>query len=234
MSILPSRSGGRASTIGLVQLLITYWPGAIGNKLRYRFWSRKLRHLGHGTIIDVGCHFQNPRFISIGEACWIDRNVIILAGPPVLGRKTHTKANPSYGGMAGEVHIGERTHIAPNCVISGMGGLFVGRNCTIASNSCVYSFSHHYRDLDDADDPYQYSFSSMARPDQQAMIQGAIVLGDYCAVGLASVILPGVTLGRGAWVACNSVVTRSIPAQQILMPGATGALKDISHLSIKT
>ncbi len=47
------------------KMFISYLPGAIGFKLRYRFWKNRLKFLGKNVKIDVGVYFQNPQFISI-------------------------------------------------------------------------------------------------------------------------------------------------------------------------
>lgn len=215
------------------QLFVTCLPGPIGINLRRRFWKKRLGFLGKSVRIDVNVYFQNPQFIVIGDNCWIDRNVAILAGGPGSERITFVKSNSGYKGKAGEVTIGKNTHIAPNCVLSGIAGIHIGQNCGIAANSSIYSFSHHYRNLADRDDTYQYSFTPMARLDQQAMILGAVVIEDFCAVGLHSVILPGSTLMRGTWIASGSIVSGKHPQQTLVFHNRHSAKKNLGHLKIR-
>ncbi len=215
-------------------LAISHWPGPLGFILRRWYWRRRLLSLGKHTRIDVGAHFQGAEFISIGEHCWIDRNVIILAGPPGGERVTLMKENPNFTPALGEVVIGDQTHIAPNSVLSGIGGIQIGQACTVASGSAVYSFSHHYRNLTDKSDRQQYAFTSMARPDQQAMILGPVVIQDYCAVGLNSVVLPGVTMHRGSWLASGSVLSQDLPAQTLAYEQRQTQRKSLQDLEIRT
>ena len=56
-------------------------PGQLGLFLRRRYWANRLRSLGENVRIDPGVYIQNPKFVSIGDNTWIDRGVIILAGP---------------------------------------------------------------------------------------------------------------------------------------------------------
>lgn len=219
--------------IDVWQMFITYLPGQIGVVLRRVFWRNRLKYLGEKVVIGVGIYFQNPQYISIDDKCWIDRNVVILAGPPHEGRITFEKQNPDFPLMHGEVYIGKFTHVAPNCVLSGMGGLYIGGNTTIASNSAIYSFSHHYRNLNNRDDDYQYSFTSMARFDQQSMIMGPVYIGDYCAVGLNSIILPGSSLKKGCWAAVGSIVSGSYPEQSLIYFEQEIRIKSIANLVIK-
>jgi len=219
--------------IDLWQLLVTYLPGEVGFYLRYQFWKRKLKFLGKKARIDVNAHFQNPKFISLGENCWIDRNVLIIAGPPFIERITFFKENSDFLLDAGNVYIGKNTHIAPNCVLNGMGGLYIGKNSGVASNSNIYSFSHHYRNLSDRNDNNQYSFTPLAHPDQQSMISGPVFIGDFAAIGSGSVILPGTSLKRGCWVACGSVVSGSFTEQSLISTTQDTLIKSIANLMIK-
>jgi acetyltransferase-like isoleucine patch superfamily enzyme len=134
---------------------------------------------------------------------------------------------------AGDVYIGKGVHIAPNCVLSGMGGLYIGQMSGVAANSAIYSFSHHYRNLCDRKDDYQYAFSPLARPDQQSMIMGPVFIGDYCAVGLNSVILPGTSLKQGTWVASGSVVSGSFDEQSLLTMAQETVVKSIARFELK-
>ncbi|MDY6949981.1 MAG: DapH/DapD/GlmU-related protein [Thermodesulfobacteriota bacterium] len=214
------------------QMICVYFPGPIGYKLRYLFWKRRLRHAGKRVKIDVGVHFQNPGWISLGDDCWIDRNVVVLAGPPWSGRITHQIENPRFPLNAGEVSIGEMSHIAPNCVLSGIGGIYIGRNAGVASNSAIYSYSHHYRNLEDRGDRCQYSFTPLARRDQQSMILGPVFIGDYCAVGLSSVILPGASIEKGTWIASGSVITGTHSTQSLVFPERQMQTKSLSDFVI--
>ena len=94
------------------KMFISYLPGPIGFKLRYRFWKNHLKFLGKNVKIDVGVYFQNPQFISIDDNCWIDRNVAILAGLDNSNREKIIRKNDKYPGLSGEVFIGKNVHIS--------------------------------------------------------------------------------------------------------------------------
>jgi acetyltransferase-like isoleucine patch superfamily enzyme len=216
----------------ILEMVITYLPGQLGFSLRYHFWKKKLKRLGKNTRIDIGVYFQNPQYISIDDNCWIDRNVIILAGPPGKKRTTYFIKNDDFKLPFGEVSIGKNTHIAPNCVLSGIGGIYIGRNCGIASNSSVYSFSHHYRNLENRNDKMQYSFTPLARMDQQSMVLGPVLIEDYCAIGLNSVVLPGTHLNKGCWLSSGAVIQGTHLEQTLLYKNKSMQSKKI-NLSIK-
>ena len=186
-------------------------PGSIGNRLRRGYYRKRLKFMGRNVLLDVGIQILNPEFISIGDNTWVDKFVILLAGPPRKTRITYYKKNESYPGAEGELHIGANCHIAPHSLVSAHGGVWLGKNLTIASGSRVYSFSHHYKNLVDQSDPrLDYYFSSRAADEDQAMISSPIVMQDNTALGLNSVILPGVTIGIGSWIGAMSLVLKDI------------------------
>ena len=217
----------------LLQWMVSYIPGPLGNHLRCSYWKKHLKHLGSRVTIDVGACFQNPQHITLDDDCWIDRNVLILAGAPQLERITYTLENPDFKLRVGEVYIGKCTHIAPNCVLSGIGGLYIGRNSGVASNSAIYSFSHHYRDLTDRTSTWQYSFTPRAHKDLQSMVLGPVHIGDYCAVGLNAVVLPGASLQKGVWVGSGSVISGRHDGQQVVSSSSSLASKSLKNLTIK-
>lgn len=215
------------------QMFITYLPGPVGVVLRRLYWKRRFKYMGRKVIIGVGTYFQNPEYMSLDDEVWIDSNVVILAGPPREGRIIFEKNNPDFTLKRGEVYIGKRVHITQNCILSGMGGLYIGQNSGVAANSAIYSFSQHYRNLKNREDNYQYSFTPMARFDQQSMVLGAVYIGDYCAVGVNSTILPGTSLKRGCWVASGSIISGSYPEQSQIYFEQEIRTKSIANLVIK-
>lgn len=209
----------------LIEMFVTAFPGPVGNKLRYLYWKTRLRHLGRGCVIAEGASFASPEHISIDDCCWIDRNVIIMAGRHQHDiRNIIRRDNPNFGDTPdGSVHIGYGVHIAPNCIISGSGGIRIGQYSGIAANTCLYSASHHYRHPDFEE---QQIFSPFAPPDRQTIVYGPIVVADHAAVGAGCVILPGVSIGEWAWVAAGSTVLRDVPPKHLLR--LDGSFKPIS------
>lgn len=211
----------------LILLPIFYLPGPLGFKLRYRYYKNRLKYLGENVQIDIGVYIQNPQHVSIGDTTWIDKYVILLAGRPHEGkRKIYRKPNHRFKGEEGELIIGHNTHIAPYALISGMGGTYIGSNLTIASGSKVYSFSHHHRNLLDSSDNYNYKFSSMAPQEEQALISAPVVIEDNSALGLNSVVLPGVTMGTNSWVGANSLVNKDISPNVIALGNPARVIKN--------
>lgn len=213
------------SFLSPIEGFIRYLPGPAGNLLRYNFYKKKLKYLGKNVTISEGVYILNPENVSIGENTWIDKNVILASGKPHKGeRKFFWKNNKNYKGEIGELQIGRGCHIAPNAVIQAHGGVKIGNYTGIASGGKIYSMSHHYRNLE-IEDEVLYKFSPRAPQNEQYLIIGPIVIQDNTALGLNSVILPGVTIGKNSWVGVNSSVISDIPPNSIAMGNPAKIIK---------
>ena len=89
--------------------------------------------------------------------------------------------------------IGEDTIIGEKAFLDGRAPLVIGNHVDIASDVMIYNSKH---DLEDPD---------FAAKDASVKIE------DYVFVGPRSIILPGVTIGKGAIVAAAAVVAKNVP-----------------------
>ncbi|WP_198952521.1 acyltransferase [Mucilaginibacter sp. MD40] len=91
------------------------------------------------------------------------------------------------------VSIGNNTIINQKVLLDGRGGkLVIGNNVDIAQETNIWTLEH------DVHDDYHVS-------------KGAdVIIEDYVWIASRVTILPGVTIGRGAVVASNSVVTKNV------------------------
>ena len=207
------------------QALISNFPGPVGFGLRHWFWKDRLKHLGSNVLIDCGVYFQNPEYISIDDNSWIDRGVIILAGPDRSTRARRSIPNQDFPLADGEVHIGKNSHIAPNCLISGIAGVYLSDECNLASGTKVYSFSHHYRS-DESPSDRTVVFGPRVSGDRQYMIHGPVFVGRNVGVAVQAVILPGVSIGDNSFVAINSVVHSSFGENSLVAGSPATRLRD--------
>jgi len=187
-------------------LACTYMPGDLGYELRYNFWKRRLKFLGNRVKIDTGVYFQNPQFIYIGDNCWIDKNVMILAGLDNSEREKIVIRNKYYKGEPGVVHIGRNIHVGPGCIISGISaGVYISDECGFSANCKIYAFSHHYRSRENHGDSTMH-FGPMVSQDRQCVVEGPIFLGENTGIALNAILLPGASIPENCFVAINSVV----------------------------
>lgn len=99
-----------------------------------------------------------------------------------------------------QLSVGEHSVINRNCRLDARGGIYIGANVRISPECYLISASH---------DPHSPSFAGSSKPT-------AITVHDYVWLGVRALVLPGVTIGRGAVVGAGAVVTRDVPPMAIV------------------
>lgn len=102
----------------------------------------------------------------------------------------------------GNITIGINSNVGanPGCYIQGIGKITVGNYTLIAENVGIISANH---------DIYDYRVHKKEE----------VIIGDYCWIGMNSVILPGVVLGNHTIVAAGSIVTKSFKEGYCIIAG---------------
>jgi acetyltransferase-like isoleucine patch superfamily enzyme len=188
--------------LGMIQNI----PGNIGYMLRYRYYKKRLKHLGKDVRIDINVLIDHPESVTINDRCAIDKGTIILAGTDSTNREKTVFKNEAYVGEPGEVIIGRYVHISPYCIVSGKsGGVSIGDYCGLSAKVTIHSFSNHYRSNKNKDDT-SICFTPLTEHKQQSMISGPVVLGENVGIALNAVILPGTFIAKNSFISINSVV----------------------------
>lgn len=188
--------------------------GALGQRLRYQYYKKKLRYLGKGVKFETGVFITGAEYISIGDDTEIDKNCILVAASPDLDlskRYVKTRENPNYDGKRGALNIGSDCHISQNTMIYGYGGVSIGNNCVLSAGAKVYSLTSM------AYNPYNKSeiVSIVPYSEKSPTLEGAVVFEDNVWVGIDTVISPGVTIKKNSFVRSFSMVNTSF--EKILM-----------------
>ncbi len=106
--------------------------------------------------------------------------------------------------------IGKNSRINRDCTIDLRGGLLIGDNVSVSPDVTILTNSHGVNDP---------SFREE---------NGTVMIEDHVWIGTRAMILPGVTVGRGAVVAAGSVVTRDAPPMTVVagVPAKTVGARD--------
>lgn len=96
------------------------------------------------------------------------------------------------------ISIGDDTIVGEFSVLDGRDALVIGNHVDIASEVMIYNSQH---DVNDGD------FKAITAP---------VVIEDYVFIGPRAIILPGVTVGKGAVIAAGAVVTKDVPQYAIV------------------
>jgi len=93
---------------------------------------------------------------------------------------------------------------------AGTSGLIIGNRVMIGSHTAITTLTHDY---------HQEDIRFLPAVDKR------IVIGDDVWIGAHAVILPGVTIGRGAVVGAGAVVTKDVPEGAIVVGTPAGVIK---------
>ncbi len=117
------------------------------------------------------------------------------------------------------IRIGDRTRIHGTC-IHAYELVEIGSNCLIAANCQIFDSNGH--DLSFMDIENRINTSGQSKP---------VKIEDDVWIGANSIILPGVTIGRGSVISANSVVNKYIPPMVIAGGNPARVIKEHSTSS---
>lgn len=157
--------------------------------------TRPLRGMktGSGVTVERPHRIIHPEFISVGNNTLIQQNAMIA---PIL-EYAGTKYHP-------EVRIGRDVSIGPGLYLACVGLISIGDGSVLSENVFINDSNHGF-------DPENGHIMK-----QPLASKGDIIIGKSCFLGLRSAILPGVVLGDYCVVGVNSVVTKSFPPYSML------------------
>lgn len=115
------------------------------------------------------------------------------------------------------IRIGAHTRIHGTC-IHAQQSVLIGRNCLIAANCQIFDSNAH-----------DVSFPNVQNRINTTGESKPITIEDDVWIGTNSIILPGVTVGRGSVISANSVVNNSIPPMVIAGGNPAKILKESLH-----
>jgi acetyltransferase-like isoleucine patch superfamily enzyme len=157
-------------------------------------------HRSHGTG-----HFTPAEFKSIGPDCVFEPGVLVFHPETVsLGANVYVGHHTILKGYyKNEMRIGDRTWIGQQCFLHSAGGITIGKSVGIGPGVKILTSAH--------------AEGGRESPILFSPIETApVVVEDDADLGINSVILPGVTVGRGAIVGAGAVVTHDVPAYAVV------------------
>lgn len=150
------------------------------------------------------------RGVSIASEAWIFLLHIVGLIPSHHIRRFFYRLSRMKIGKGSSIHMGAKfynptkivigsdTIIGEGAVLDGRAPLTIGNHVAFATEVMVYNCEHDVND------------------DNFAPVSAPVVVEDYVFVGPRAVILPGVTVGKGAVVAAGAVVTKDVEPYSIV------------------
>lgn len=158
------------------------------------------RNRSHGTGA-----FTREQFKSLGDDCVFEPGVMVFHPETItLGRNVYVGHQAILKGYyRNEMVIGDETWIGQQCFFHSAGGLTLGARVGVGPGVKIITSSHAEagRDVPVLHSPVDFA---------------PVVIEDDSDLGVGSIVLPGVTVGRGAVVGAGSVVTRDVPPYAVV------------------
>ena len=145
-------------------------------------------HLGKNTIIEDGA-----------EINCLAKEGIHLGDRVSIGKFAIIRPSNIYGGAIGEgLSMGHHSNIGPYNYIGCSGKITIGNNVMLAPRVSIYAENHVFESIN-------------STIQSQGVKKMSVTIEDDCWIAANSVILAGVTIGRGSVVAAGSVVNENVP-----------------------
>lgn len=157
---------------------------------------------------------------------WSERGYLPLKTffPHLASEETAFIASPE------SAYFGQNVYVGAHTILEAQGGLSIGNHVWIGA----FCFFQAYGKISIGNQvgigPRVSILTSQHRGEgcilNSPLEAGPITLEDDCDIGLGSILLPGVTIGKGALIGAGSVVTRSIPPYTIAYGNPATVRKD--------
>lgn len=187
------RSGGPVTMLRFMLRNRLFRPRYLGAYARM-FWHKVIRRRAYGKKL----HTDGLAFIG--------KKVAIEVGPLAhiyldrwcwVGNRCKLRA---HGGF---IRIGSKSVLGEEITFSAYEEISIGRECVIADRVMFIDFDHV------TDDPEQAIR-------KQGLYSKPVRVGNNVWIGYGACILRGVTVGDGAIIGTNAVVTRDVPANAVV------------------
>ena len=177
-----------------------YW------KLKSRFWYKLfLGAMGHKSFI------ISPLMISRPDRIFIGDRVSIKPGARLEVVQSNRMRLPILS-------IGDGSNLEQNAHIACHNRIVIGKNVSITANCSIVDINHPCTNPD-----LTKSLANLI-VDEPTFVE----IGDRVMLGVGTVVLPNVRIGKGAVIGANSVVTHDIPPYAIAA-GAPAKVLRIYH-----
>ena len=166
------------------------------NNFYTRICCHQFAHWGKGSHLGwKAMRLKGLKYISVGDKTYIAPGVQLTAWDSHNGNKY----TPS-------IIIGNYCSVRANCHITAINSIHIGDNLLTGTNVLITDNSHGQSTREHMSLPF------FERP---LYSKGPVVIGNNVWLGNTVCVMPGVTIGDGAVIGANSVVTHDIPAYAV-------------------
>lgn len=184
---------------------------------RWRFAEVKgLFLIGKGVTIRQAKYIHAGRNFIAQDHCEINglsKQGLVFGDKVTIGSYAIIRPTNLYGGEAGEgLKVGNNSSIGAYSYIGCSGYIEIGDNVMMSPRVSIYSENHNFGDM-------------TIPMIEQGVTRSFVKIEDDCWIAANSVILAGVTVGKGSIVAAGSIVTKDVPPYSIVAGNSAKLIK---------
>ena len=176
-----------------------------------RLFIRKVKGLflvGKGVTVTHGSHIRcgrNVKFEDYAEIHGLCSEGLTFGDNVTISRGVMIRPSSYYGGDLGKgLVMGDHSSIGPYGYVGCSGKITIGSNVMLGPKCSLFAENHIFENTD-------------ATIKEQGVKQKGITIEDDCWIGSNTIILDGVTIGKGSVIAAGSVVSKDVPAYSVLI-----------------
>jgi acetyltransferase-like isoleucine patch superfamily enzyme len=171
-----------------------------------------MRNRSHGSG-----DWKPEQLAKLGPDCVFEAGVLVFHPENVqLGSNVYVGHYTILKGYyRNQLLIGDETWIGQQCFFHAAGGLTIGPRVGIGPGVKILTSQHTEagRELPIYNAPVEFN---------------PVVIEEGSDIGVGAIIMPGVTIGRGAQIGAGSVVTRAVPAYAVVAGSPARVLRERS------
>jgi acetyltransferase-like isoleucine patch superfamily enzyme len=180
--------------------------------LRGLWWRPRLGSAAGALFVGRGVRILHPRRLYVGRSVTLEdyvhidalsRQGVRLGDNVTIAKFTIIETTGVISNLGEGLEMGDNSSLGDYCFVGAAGGVRIGRNVLVGQRVSFHSENHRF---DRTDVPIK----------EQGVTRRGIVVEDDCWLGAGSILLDGVTVGRGSVVAAGSVVTRDVPPYSVV------------------
>lgn len=160
--------------------------------------KKKFKHFGKNIWIGNNFEIIHPEYISIGDNFAAESFLRIQAWK--TNDNGQTKKIPA-------IEIGDNVSLMSNCQVSCVSNITIGSGCLFGDNVFITDNFHGNPKENDKD---------VLPRERPLYSKGGVKIGNNVWLGRNVCVMPGVTIGNGAIVAANAVVTHDVGPNEIV------------------
>ncbi len=158
--------------------------------------NKRFKRFGAHSKMGFGMFIVGENMIEVGD------HVIFGGGDFALTAHSRGKSTDKT-----LISIGDGCVFGPDCHITAAKGIFIGKGLRTGKSVLISDNGHG--------DCHNKEHMMMKPDDRPLVCKGAIHIGDNVWIGEKAAILSGVTIGDGAVIGANAVVTHDVPAYSV-------------------